>query len=256
MDEQRRLTEAQRQALEQQQGERRREWERQRGDGQRRSAEQQRQSQLNQNRQRNDQNQQRQWSAQQRNDWRRREEQSWRQRQNQFRAQHLARERQWREQERRLQQQRRMNQWRIQQRYWERLRQDQVRLQSFVYTDYGVPNYRYSRNGSSYDVNQNGADLLRRAVDAGYEEGFRAGQADRQDGWQFDPENCDAFVDASYGYDGYYVDVAEYQHYFREGFLRGYEDGYHGRSQYGTNSNGKLAILGEILNVILNLTRF
>jgi hypothetical protein len=168
----------------------------------------------------------------------------------------LARERQWREHERRLQQQRRLNQWRSQQRYWERLRQDQLRLQSFVYTDYGVPDYRYYRNGTSYDVNQYGADLLRRAVDAGYEEGFRAGQADRQDGWQFDPENCDSFVDASYGYDGYYVDVAEYQHYFREGFRRGYEDGYYGRSQYGTNSNGKLAILAEILNVILNLTRF
>jgi len=58
-------------------------------------------------------------------------------------------------------------------------------------------------------VNQYGADLLRRAVNAGYEEGFNAGQADRQDGWQFDPDNCDAYSDASYGYDGYYVDVTD-----------------------------------------------
>jgi len=195
-------------------------------------------------------------SNQQRNEWRRREEQTWRHRQNQFRVRDAERERWLREHERRLQQQRRMNQWRYQQRYWERLRQDQIRLQSFVYTDYGTPDYRYYRDGQYYNVNQYGADLLRRAVDAGYEQGFRAGQADRQDGWQFDPENCDAFLDATYGYDGYYVDVAEYQYYFREGFRRGYEDGYYGRNQYGRYANGKFAILGEILNVILNLTRF
>jgi len=105
-------------------------------------------------------------------------------------------------------------------------------------------------------VNQYGADLLRRAVEAGYEEGFRAGQADRQDGWQYDAENCDAFRDSSYGYDGYYVDLAEYQYYFREGFRRGYEDGYYGRYQYGSYSGGKYQILGDILNLILNLTRY
>ena len=61
--------------------------------------------------------------------------------------------------------------------------------------------------------------------------------------------------DATYGYDGYYVDVNEYQYYFREGFRRGYEDGYYGRYQYGTYANGKYAILGDVLRVILDLTR-
>jgi hypothetical protein len=149
----------------------------------------------------------------------------------------------------------RMNQWRFQQQYWERLRQDQLRLQSFNYVDYGVPNYRYSRNGSYYDVNQYGANMLQQAINAGYQEGFLAGQADRQDGWQNDPESCDAYSDATYGYDSYYVDMAEYQYYFREGFRRGYEDGYYGRSQYGTYSDGKYAILGQVLNVILNLVQ-
>jgi hypothetical protein len=55
------------------------------------------------------------------------------------------------------------------------------------------------------------------------------------------------------GYDGYYVDINEYQYYFREGFRRGYEDGYYGRNQYGSYSNGKYAILGQVLSVILNL---
>jgi flagellar biosynthesis/type III secretory pathway protein FliH len=136
------------------------------------------------------------------------------------------------------------------------LRQDQLRLQSFSYYDYGDPSYRYYREGQYYDVNQYGADLLTRAVNAGYEEGYRAGSADRQDGWQYDVENCDAFLDASFGYDGYYVDVAEYQHYFREGFRRGYEDGYYGRYQYGSYSEGKYTILGNILTLILDLTRY
>lgn len=148
-----------------------------------------------------------------------------------------------------------MSQLRFQQRYWERLRQDQIRLQRFTYADYGVPDYGYSRGGQYYEVNQYGADLLRRAVNTGYEEGFRAGQADREDGWQFDSENSDAFQDATYGYDGYYVDINEYQNYFREGFRRGYEDGYYGRNQYGSYSNGTFTILADILNLILDLRR-
>jgi hypothetical protein len=151
---------------------------------------------------------------------------------------------------------RRMNQWRFEQQYRERLRRDQIRLQSFTYVDYGYPTYSYYRDNNSYYVNDYGADLLRRAIDNGYEEGFRAGQADREDGWQYDPENCDAFSDATFGYDGYYVDVNEYQYYFREGFRRGYEDGYYGRYQYGSYSNGKYAILANVLGVILNLVRY
>jgi len=195
-------------------------------------------------------------SDQQRNQWQQREAQSWRQRQSQFRSRESEQQRWWNQREQQLQQQRRLNQWRFQQRYWERLRQDQLRLQSFNYYDYGTPDYRYYRGGQYYNVNQYGADLLRRAVNAGYEEGFNAGQADQQDGWRFDPENSNAYLDASYGYDSYYVDVAEYQYYFREGFRRGYEDGYYGRNQYGAYSNGSYSILGDILNLILDLRRF
>ncbi|HKP35435.1 MAG TPA: hypothetical protein VJT71_01150 [Pyrinomonadaceae bacterium] len=120
----------------------------------------------------------------------------------------------------------------------------------------GAPSYQYYRGNQYYYVNQYGADLLNRAINAGYEEGFRAGQADRQDGWGFDYESSDAYLDALYGYDGYYVDSSEYQYYFREGFRRGYEDGYYSRYQYGRYSQGKYQILGEVLRVILNLTGF
>jgi len=95
--------------------------------------------------------------------------------------------------------------------------------------------------------------FLRSAVNNGYEEGFNAGQADRADGWAFNYQDSDAFADATYGYDGYYVDMSEYQYYFREGFRRGYEDGYYGRYQYGSHSNGGYSIRADVMGVILDI---
>jgi hypothetical protein len=54
----------------------------------------------------------------------------------------------------------------------------------------------------------------------------------------------------------FYVAQTEYSYYFREGFRRGYEDGYNGRSQYGSYSNGNYSILSAILSQVLNLSRF
>ncbi len=146
-----------------------------------------------------------------------------------------------------------MNQLRYQQRYYEQLRRDQLRLQQWRYNDYGPYNYRYRRGGSYYETNRYGAEQLQRAINDGYGEGFQAGQADRQDGYGFNPEEAYGYQDASYGYDAYYVDLNEYQYYFREGFRRGYEDGYYSRSQYGRYSNGSYSILGTILEQILGL---
>jgi len=136
------------------------------------------------------------------------------------------------------------------------VRQDQLRLQNWQYNDYGNYNYRYYRGGNYYETNQYGANLLRQAVNYGYDEGFRAGQADREDGWEPSYQDSFAYQDATYGYDGYYVDVNEYQYYFREGFQRGYEDGYYGRNQYGRYSNGVYNILGNILAQILNIQNY
>ena len=55
------------------------------------------------------------------------------------------------------------------------------------------------------------------------------------------------------GYEGYYVNQDEYTYYFREGFRRGYEDGYYGRYQYGRYVDGRYSILGAVLGSILNL---
>jgi hypothetical protein len=102
-------------------------------------------------------------------------------------------------------------------------------------------------------VNQYGADMLRQAVRLGYEQGFHAGRSDREDGWRGSFGDSFGYQDASYGYNGYYVSLDEYRHYFREGFRRGYEDGFYSRSRYGTYSNGGINILGAILQGILSL---
>lgn len=98
--------------------------------------------------------------------------------------------------------------------------------------------------------------MLREAVEYGYEEGYRAGRADREDDWGYGYNSCYAYQDATYGYDGYYVSLNDYRYYFREGFRRGYEDGYYERNRYGNYNNGGWNILGTILQGILSLTNF
>ena len=98
--------------------------------------------------------------------------------------------------------------------------------------------------------------MIQDAINNGYEEGFRAGQADRYDNWNYDYDNSYGYQDASYGYDSYYVSLDEYNYYFRQGFQRGYDDGYYGRSQYGTYRNGKYEVLGAILQTIFSFARF
>ena len=157
-----------------------------------------------------------------------------------------------------LQQQNRVAEYRFQQQYLARLREQQAALQRardynndpYYYT---APIYRYNRGGSYYETNEYGAKSLRQAVNYGYAQGFRAGQAARQDRWTSGYRDSYAYQDANYGYDGYYVGQADYNYYFREGFSRGYEDGYNGRYQYGLYLGGSYSILGGILAQILNL---
>jgi hypothetical protein len=114
--------------------------------------------------------------------------------------------------------------------------------------------YGYVVSGNQRQTNQYGADVLRQAVNYGYQEGFQSGQADRQDGWAANYQNSYAYTDANYGYAGNYVDQSDYNYYFRQGFRRGYEDGYYSRSQYGSSSSGTTSILGSVLSAVLGLT--
>jgi hypothetical protein len=159
-----------------------------------------------------------------------------------------------------LQQQNRTAQYSFQLLYIAGLREQQLSIQDARTYNYGgdpyfytPANYRYYRGGRYYETNEYGATVLRRAVNYGYEQGFGAGRADRQDHWAFNYRTSYAYLDGIYGYGGFYIDRADYNYYFRQGFRRGYEDGYYGRYQYGVYETGRYAVRGSVLSVIINL---
>ncbi len=159
-----------------------------------------------------------------------------------------------------LQQQHRTAQYGVQQQYVARLRAQRASIEIDRNYYYGgdpyfyTPSvYRYYWGGHYYQTNEYGATVLRQAINYGYREGFEAGQADRLDRWAFNFRDSYAYLDGNYGYRGFYVDRDDYNYYFREGFRRGYEDGYYGRSQYGLYATGGYSIRGPLLSVILNL---
>ena len=157
-----------------------------------------------------------------------------------------------------LEQQKRAAQLREQQQYAIRLQQQRQRLQAA--RDYSRDPYvsaphtfRCTFAGTTRQTNQYGADLLRQAVNDGYQQGYLAGRADHQDHWRASYQNSQAYRDADYGYTGNYIDEADYSYYFRQGFRRGYDDGYNTRLQYGTTSGGSASILSNVLTAILGL---
>jgi hypothetical protein len=157
-----------------------------------------------------------------------------------------------------LQQQKRTAQYNQHQQYLANLHEQQERLraQRDVQRDpyYATPmTYRYRIAGADRETNQYGADMLRAAVNNGYDQGWKAGRADRADRWASGYQKSYAYQDANYGYNGNYIPQSDYNYYFRQGFRRGYADGYASRSQYGTVTNGSPSILGTILAGILGL---
>jgi len=131
----------------------------------------------------------------------------------------------------------------------ERLRLERQRLHT------AQVRYRVNRNGSWYNTDQRGANLLRQAVQEGYRQGLQAGRSDRNRRAGLNWGGSSIYRSGSYGYQSY-VERSQYQYYFRQGFERGYQDGYNSRYQYGTNNNGVANILGSILGSILNVQRY
>jgi hypothetical protein len=165
-----------------------------------------------------------------------------------------------RDRNRNVDRQRRLALRRFEQEYFQRLWRNRSYWQSHGYDPYNdpyyrtAPNYRYRYNNNYYQTNRYGAGLLQAAVNFGYREGLRAGRADREDGWRFDYRNNHAYDDALYGYYGYYLDEDQYRYYFREGFRRGYEDGYYGRHRHGrADDRGAFVVLATVMSMILAL---
>ncbi len=142
-----------------------------------------------------------------------------------------------------------------------RIRSDQRREQTRIRNmpSRNVPvktnRYRVLRDGNYYQTDNRGANLLRQAVNAGYQEGYRAGRNDRYSRRSSNYNNNSVYNRGNYGYQSY-VNSSQYQYYFRQGFQRGYEDGFNSRYEYGTNNNGSLNILGNILQTILNIEQY
>jgi len=122
------------------------------------------------------------------------------------------------------------------------------------YNNNGAGYYRVYRNGSYYQTDSRGAELLRAAVNNGYRQGYRQGQMDAQYRRGGNYYGNDVYRSGVYGYQSY-VDRSQYQYYFQQGFQRGYEDGYNNQYRYGYRTNSGLNILGNILNGILNLSQ-
>jgi hypothetical protein len=161
-----------------------------------------------------------------------------------------------------LRQQKRIQHLRFQQEYEARLRAQRAQLMQARYDYYNdpyyytAPNYRYRRGGHYYQTNQYGIRILEQALQAGYNEGYKAGRADREDRWRYDYRSAFAYRDANYGYDGRYIAQDEYNYYFREGFRRGYDDGYYGRQNYGRRNddggiNDEWLIAGAVVAAII-----
>jgi hypothetical protein len=123
--------------------------------------------------------------------------------------------------------------------------------------------YRVNRNGTWYNTDNRGADLLRQAVNEGYRQGFTAGRTDRNARRHGSWTNNNVYRGGTYGYQNG-VAQNQYQYYFRQGFQRGYQDGsnsqyqdgYNGDYQYGRNDGGTLNILGSIMNHILTIQSY
>lgn len=114
--------------------------------------------------------------------------------------------------------------------------------------------YRVYRNGSYYQTDSRGAELLRQAVNSGYQQGYNQGQNDRRYNRGGDYYGNNVYRNGTYGYQSY-VDRSQYQYYFQQGFQRGYQDGLNSQTQYGYRSNNSVNILGTILNSILSFTQ-
>jgi len=154
-----------------------------------------------------------------------------------------------------------MSQYRYQQQYRDGMRRQALIVQVTRSDDYyaqdpyfhTAPSYSYSWGGQFRQINSYGVVMLRNAVNYGYQQGFASGQADHEDGWRSDVRNSYGYQDALYGFDGLYIAPDEYAYYFRQGFQRGYEDGFYTRAQYGVRVSGSLTIIGSILDQILEL---
>ena len=112
---------------------------------------------------------------------------------------------------------------------------------------------RWYRVNGGYRTDSRGVELLKQAVNRGYQQGYNAGVRDRRFGRDVSYYRDDStYRSGSMGYQSY-VARDQYQRAFQRGFERGYEDGINSRQLYGYRSGSRLNILGNVLNSILSI---
>lgn len=87
---------------------------------------------------------------------------------------------------------------------------------------------RRGRNGDGYGNYGGSYELRQTALNAGANEGNKAGRKDRSRGERYDYQDEGAYQKATKDYSSKLGDRETYRRYFREAFEHGYADGYQG----------------------------
>jgi hypothetical protein len=95
-------------------------------------------------------------------------------------------------------------------------------------TDWRNNNWRRGRYNDGYPDLGGSFDLRQTALNAGFNEGVKAGRDDRRRGRGFEYRDQNAFRKATKDYSSRLGDRGIYQTYFREAYANGYADGYSG----------------------------
>ena len=115
------------------------------------------------------------------------------------------------------------------QREWEREQRRRERQARGRYDNGRYDNRGYDRGVYDNLPDYGGSSQLRQtALNAGYNQGIKAGRKDRSRGERYEYRDEGAFQSASADYNSRFGNRALYQQYFREGFINGYTDGYRG----------------------------
>jgi hypothetical protein len=98
---------------------------------------------------------------------------------------------------------------------------------------------RRERNWDRYGNYGGSSELRRTALNAGYDEGVRAGNNDRQNSRHNDYRDFDVYQEATKDYNSRLGDRELYRRYFREAFENGYNSNGDGWGDYGRNDRDR-----------------
>ena len=92
----------------------------------------------------------------------------------------------------------------------------------------------YGRNGGYGNNGGYGSNIYQVAQNEGYRDGLNTGARDAERGQSYNPQRSHYYKDATDGYNSSYGNKGQYKQAYRDGFLRGYQEGYR---QYGGYRN-------------------